>query len=127
MNAPAMTPSARDGRLKKAKSFKVAAELIEQFMTDGADLRDAYVTMCVHSGIAATDVICMDALGQYYAGQKHDEAVKSLEKVDKPLAKSLATLLAMKTKAGYSDIPVSNDQIARARRAMDALVDRAAS
>ena len=121
-----MTPNARDGRLKKAKSFSEAAELTEQFMTDGTDLRDAYVTLCVHAGIAAADVICMKALGEYYAGQKHDEAAKWLEKVDKTLARHLYTLLAMKTKAGYSDIPVSNEQIARARRSMEALVDRAA-
>ncbi|MBT2517687.1 hypothetical protein J7E29_09605 [Streptomyces sp. ISL-90] len=127
MNAPAMTPNAREGRLGKAKSFKEGAELMELVMTDGADLRDGYVTMCVLAGIAAADVICMKALGEYYAGQKHDEAVKLLEKVDKALAKNLAALLGMKTKAGYSDVPVSNEQITRARRAMEALVDRAAS
>jgi len=127
MNAPAMTPNARDGRLEKAKSFKGAAELMEHFMTDGTDLRDAYVTMCVHAGIAAADVICMKTLGEYYAGQKHDEAVSFLAKVDKALARNLATLLGMKTKAGYSDIPVSNEQMARARRAMESLVDRATS
>lgn len=120
-----MTPKARAGRLEKARSFREAAELTEQFMTDGADLRDAYVTLCVHAGIAAADVICMNALGEYYAGQRHDEAARLLEKVDKALARQLATLLAMKTKAGYSDIPVSNEQITRARRAMEVLVDRA--
>lgn len=120
-----MTPNARAGRLEKARSFREAAEVTEQFMTDGADLRDAYVTLCVHAGIAAADVICMNALGEYYAGQRHDEAARLLEKVDKALARHLATLLAMKTKAGYSDIPVSNEQITRARRAMEVLVDRA--
>jgi hypothetical protein len=120
-----MTPNGRAGRLEKARSFREAAEVTEQFMTDGADLRDAYVTLCVHAGIAAADVICMNALGEYYAGQRHDEAARLLEKVDKALARHLATLLAMKTKAGYSDIPVSNEQITRARRAMEVLVDRA--
>ena len=120
-----MTPNSRAGRLEKAKSFREAAEVIEQFMTDGADLRDAYVTLCVHAGIAGADVICMNTLGEYYAGQRHDEAARLLEKVDKALARHLATLLAMKTKAGYSDIPVSNEQITRARRAMEVLVDRA--
>lgn len=120
-----MTPNARAGRLEKARSFREAAEVTEQFMTDGADLRDAYVTLCVHAGIAAADVICMNALGEYYAGQRHDEAARLLEKVDKALARHLATLLAMKTKAGYSDIPVSNEQITRPRRAMEVLVDRA--
>lgn len=120
-----MTPNARAGRLEKAKSFREAAEITDQFMTDGSDLRDAYVTLCVHAGVAAADVICMTALGEYHAGQRHDEAARLLEKVDKALARQLATLLAMKTKAGYSDIPVSNEQITRARRAMEVLVDRA--
>lgn len=125
MTPPTSSSSARSGRLRKAQAFREAAELIEQFMNDGTDLRDAYVTMCVHAGIAAADVICMGALGEYYTGQRHDQATKLLERVDPALARQLAVLLGMKTKAGYSDMPVSAEQISRARRAMDALVDRA--
>lgn len=122
---PKATSGTRAGRSRKANAFREAAELIEQFMNDGTDLRDAYVTMCVHAGIAAADVICMDALGEYYAGPSHERAAQLLAKVDAASAKHLTTLLGMKTKAGYSDVPVSNDQLARSKRAMDGLVDRA--
>lgn len=122
---PKADQTAREGRLQKARAFRESAELTEQFMNDGTDLRDAYVTMCVHAGIAAADVICMKALGEYYSGPRHEEATRLLEKVDKTLARHLATLLAIKTKARYSDMPVSNEQITRAGRAMEALVDRA--
>ncbi|MEF3405511.1 hypothetical protein [Agromyces sp. CCNWLW203] len=122
--SPSASSSARAGRLKKAIEFRDSAELIEEFMSD-ADRRDAYVTLCVHAGIAAADVICMDALGEYYSGPSHDTAAKLLAKVDTASAKQLATLLGMKTKAGYSDVPVSNEQLARAKRAMEGLVDRA--
>ena len=121
---PKASPGTRAGRLKKVIAFRDAAELIEQFMNDGTDLRDAYVTMCVHAGIAAADVICMDALGEYHSGQSHDQAARLLATVDAANSKQLTALLAMKTKAGYSDLPVSNDQLARAKRSMDGLVDR---
>lgn len=124
-----MTPKAStgawEGRLKKAIAFRDAAEVIEQFMNDGTDLRDAYVTLCVHAGIAAADVICMDTLGEYYSGQSHDQAARLLARVDGTDSKQLTALLGMKTKAGYSDVPVSNDQLARAKRSMNGLVDRA--
>jgi hypothetical protein len=122
--SPKVSPGARAGRLKKAIEFRDAAELIEVFKSD-TEHRDAYVTMCVHAGIAAADVICMDALGEYYSGPSHDQAANLLAKADAASAKQLNTLLGMKTKAGYSDVPVSNDQLARAKRAMEGLVDRA--
>ena len=122
--SPKVSPGARTGRLKKAIEFRDAAELIELFNSD-TDRRDAYVTMCVHAGVAAADVICMDALGEYYSGPSHDQAAKLLAKADAASAKQLDALPSMKTKAGYSDVPVSNDQLARAKRAMEGLVDRA--
>ena len=122
--SPSASSAARAGRLKKAIEFRDSAELIEAFMSD-ADHRDAYVTLCVHAGIAAADVICMDAVGEYYSGPSHDQAAKLLTKADAPSAKQLTALLGMKTKAGYSDVPVSNEQLARAKRAMEGLVDRA--
>ena len=125
--SPKVSPTVRAGRLKKAIEFRDSAELIELFSDDATDRRDAYVTMCVHAGIAAADVICMDALGEYYSGPSHDQAARLLAKADDVSAKQLNTLLSMKTKAGYSDVPVSNDQLARAKRAMEGLVDRATS
>ncbi|WP_448006168.1 hypothetical protein [Agromyces bauzanensis] len=99
--------------------------MVEQFMNDGTDLRDAYVTLCVHAGIAAADVICMDALGEYYSGERHDEATRLLATVDVASSRHLAALLGVKTKAGYSDVPVSNEQLVRAKRSMEGLIERA--
>ena len=46
-------------------------------------------------------------------------------KVDASLAKDLSTLLAMKTSAGYSDVPVTGTKKKRAGRAMARLLDAA--
>lgn len=62
---------------------------------------DALVTMCVHAGIAASDVICCVQLGRYSRGQDHHEAVALLAEVDRSLSKDLAKLLKMKNKSGY--------------------------
>lgn len=58
------TATIRRGRLDKAKQFAETARLIE-----GNDaLIDAYVTNCVHAGIAAADVICCARLGEHAIG-----------------------------------------------------------
>jgi hypothetical protein len=41
-----------DGRLRKAEQFLDAAETIREFSDDEHDVGDAYVTLCVHAGIA---------------------------------------------------------------------------
>jgi hypothetical protein len=51
------------GRLRKAREFRLAAELVEDGAVDGKGLNDAYITMCVHAGIAAADVVCCRRLG----------------------------------------------------------------
>jgi hypothetical protein len=115
------TPLIRKGRLDKAKQFGATAELIE---VDDA-LVDAYVTNCVHAGIAAADVLCCARLGEHAVGQDHHEAVALLRKVDARLAKDLSTLLAMKTSAGYSDVPVTGTKKKQTGRAMARLLDAA--
>ncbi len=42
------------------------------------DLAEAYVTMCVHAGIAAADVICCWRLNVHHQGESHEEAVTLL-------------------------------------------------
>lgn len=54
----------RAGRLENAKQFLRAAELVKEF-SDEDEIADAYVTLCVHAGIAAADVICCARLGRY--------------------------------------------------------------
>lgn len=61
------TQSTRAGRLAKGNQFWEAATLIEE-LTEESDLVDAYITLCIHAGIAAADVICCARLGVHATG-----------------------------------------------------------
>lgn len=50
------SPAVRAGRLAKAQQFLLAAETIATVIED-EEVADSYVTLCVHAGIAASDVI----------------------------------------------------------------------
>ena len=69
------------GRLRKAEQFLAAAERSASSSDDGAEVGDALVTLCVHAGIAASDVLCCKALGHYVQGDDHQQAVDELSKV----------------------------------------------
>jgi hypothetical protein len=69
----------RAGRLQKARQFMDAANTIETLADDGVDVADAYVTLCVHAGIAAADVICCARLGKHSQGEDHVSAVGLLD------------------------------------------------
>lgn len=119
------TPDIRHGRLRKAVDFLDAATLIaDQAGGDGA-APDVSVTLCIHAGIAASDVICCARLGEHAQGQDHNEAVTLLSQVDSESAKQLRVLLGMKTKAGYSHTGISAADAKRARRAAEMLVETA--
>jgi len=110
------------GRLRKAEQFLDAAETIREFADDEHDIADAYVTLCVHAGVAAADVICCIALGEHAMGEDHQETLALIARVrpdGNDLAKSLRPLLGMKTWAGYSHRPVSaqGPQARRTQRA----------
>ena len=102
-----------------------AADLIGTLADDASDVADAYVTMCVHAGIAAADVICCKRLGEHSRGEDHSAAVNLLRTADPDSAKQLSVLLGMKTKAGYSALPVSATDHKRAGRAAHSLVEAA--
>lgn len=53
----------------KAMQFLDAAETVETLADDSNDVADAYVTLCVHAGIAAADVICCKRLGEHSRGE----------------------------------------------------------
>ena len=119
MRTKQCTATIRKGRLRKALQFANTARGIETDMT----LIDAYVTNCIHAGIAAADVICCAQLGEHAVGENHQDAVEHLAKADGELAKDLRALLAMKTAAGYSEVAATEQQRKRARRAMDRLLE----
>ncbi|MFD9888281.1 hypothetical protein ACFWY9_02985 [Amycolatopsis sp. NPDC059027] len=83
------------------------------------------MTLCVHAGIAASDVICCAGLGEYAQGENHEEAVNLPAKADKVATKHLRTLLKLKTKASYSHTPATPDEFKRAGRAADSLAETA--
>ncbi|HWF56087.1 MAG TPA: hypothetical protein VG223_15730 [Solirubrobacteraceae bacterium] len=113
------------GRLRKAEQFLDAAGTIREFADDEHDVGDALVTLCVHAGIAAADVLCCIALGEHAHGEDHNTALELLTRVrpnGNTLATSLRPLLGMKTRAGYSHRPVIPDDRKRAYRAAEKLV-----
>lgn len=119
------TPEIRRGRLRKANQFIDAATLIADQDDREAEIADALVTLCVHAGIAAADVICCARLGEHAHGEDHSEAVALLTKADTGSAKHLRVLLGMKTKAGYSHARATAADAKRAVRAAEALVETA--
>jgi hypothetical protein len=110
--------------MAKADQFYLAAETIAATI-EGQDIADAYVTLCVHAGIAAADVICCARLGEHAQGDDHQQAVALLTKADRPNAKYLKVLLDLKTRSGYSATPTSKTDQKRAGRAAGALVSAA--
>lgn len=113
------------GRLNKSNQFITAAETIRDIADKDDEVADAYVTLCVHAGIAASDVICCGSLGKHAQGESHDEATALLASADKDAAKHLRTLLRLKTKAGYGHTPATKDEVKKASRAADVLIEKA--
>jgi hypothetical protein len=130
-----MTPRLRrcdegtiEGRLAKAEQFLESAEIIQEFAAEEEDVSDAYLTLCVHCGVAAADVICCMALGEHTLGDDHNEAVAHLSKVRPDgvqLGNALRTLLGMKTRAGYSHERINAAACKRAQRAAERLLGSA--
>lgn len=110
--------TAASWHLVRAASTAITAD-------EEADIADAVVTLCVHAGIAASDVICCARLGQHAQGDDHIEAVALLGRADSGSAKHLRALLSMKAKAEYSHSSVTATDTERAVRAAEALSDTA--
>jgi hypothetical protein len=116
------------GRLRKAEQFMQAAQMIRELANEEGDVGDAYVTLCVHAGVASADVLCCIALGEHAQGDDHVAAVVHLSKVrpdGRDLGNSLRVLLGMKTRAGYSHQAASSTDRKRAQRAAERLLDAA--
>jgi hypothetical protein len=116
------------GRLGKAEQFLEQAEVLIAQASDPADAADAYVTLCVHAGIAAADAICCNALGLHARGESHHEAVQLLKSVrpgGTELGGALEILLGFKSRVGYSSEPVSAEIRKRSGRQATKLVSAA--
>jgi len=86
----------------------------------------AATSLAIHAGINAADAVTGMRLGQRAGGQDHDEALVFLRSAGPDgitVAKELARLLAMKTRAEYEpdDIPKSDASkaVERARRIVE--------
>ncbi|MBU6213517.1 MAG: DUF4129 domain-containing protein [Actinomycetales bacterium] len=112
----------RAGRRTKAEQFADAFNTVWEYADEPGDVADVCVTLAVHAGIAASDVLTCARLGVHARGDNHGEAVALLRQVDPALATHLAALLEMKSKAGYGHAPATATDLKRAKRAMDALV-----
>ena len=111
--------------MRKAEQFADAAETILEFADDEAGVGDAYVTLLIHAGIAAADVICCEALGEYAHGESHTDAIDLLRRVrpdGSDLGNALGSLLGAKTRAGYGYQPVNKETRVRSTRAVEKLV-----
>lgn len=119
----------RQGRLARARAFLDAAALVADLIEGDEQAEEepsaALVTQWVHAGIAAADVICCVKLGRHHLGDNHTAAVQLLQAADGDSARSLNRLLAVKTQAGYGYQLVSSNRRKQARRAAEALVQRA--
>lgn len=119
----------RRGRLGKAAEFLDAAETLREFgsdvgvFTSGSAFANAYVALCVLSGIAASDAICIRETGAYYKGADHSAAVPVLQAAtDQATAKHLKTLLELKNQSQYDSRTVGDSDINRAGAAAAALL-----
>lgn len=112
-----------EGRRARAEQFAEAAEIVDALQDGEGDLTEALVTLWIHAGIAAADVVCCVRLGRHAQGEDHNQATTLLAKADPELAKALGRLLAAKTRAGYGFQPLSVEAGKRARRAVDVLLE----
>ncbi|MCS5732840.1 hypothetical protein [Herbiconiux daphne] len=113
-------PGVLDGRTTKMVQFVEATEIIFA-LADDDDLRDVVVTLAVHAGIAASDVICLRRLGCYWQSGNHHDAIEHLRRADAESAGHLSTLLSLKTRAGYGHSTMSTSNVTRSVRAMQHL------
>jgi hypothetical protein len=127
MRTSGCDPAVLAGRLAKARQFAAAANDVLALAEEAQEVADAFVTLAVHAGIAASDVICCVRLGRYARSERHDGAISLLGSAHEDAAKSLSVLLRMKTVAGYSYRPVSTSDRLRAERAMNTLLEAANS
>jgi hypothetical protein len=88
------TRDVRSGRLRKAGRFLDAANLIADQGGKEAGNADAFITLCIHAGIAASDIICCCRLGQHAQGDSHNEALTMLGQADSGSVKHLRVLLS---------------------------------
>ena len=118
-------PEVQAGRLRKANGFLRAADIVEPYIAEDVNLADAYVTLCVHAGIAASDVSCCARRQLHSIDPDHKSAVAFLAEVDQPNSIHLDTLVSVKTQSGYTHIHATPELCENVKTAATALVTAA--
>ena len=90
-----------EGRARRqvAAKYLEAAELAAS--ERGGAVNNVVVGIAVLAGIAASDAVCLFALGVRYSGTDHAEAVTLLRQVDAELANELSKLIRLKPASHY--------------------------
>ena len=89
-------------RLNQARAFLDVAEIV---LSEDAHEAHVAAALAVLAGIAASDAICGQSLGQWSRGQDHSAAVELLATVavkDKTVPSKLKSLLSTKDEVHYS-------------------------
>lgn len=116
-------------RLAIAEQFLEAAEIPHELDPESSKYQgNARVANYAQVGIASADAICCMELKQHSWGDNHTEAINLIKKV-KPdgglLAKHLGTLLGLKTSSTYGSGPMKDNDVLRAERAANHLIQAA--
>jgi hypothetical protein len=112
-------------RLAHARKFLEVAELVgtERGLEESVSCAAA---LAVLAGIAASDAACCARLGRRSRGQDHVDAADLLEQIEpegKNAAKALRELIAIKDRAHYGLINISQPSFTGAMRRARDLVD----
>lgn len=65
--------------MRRADQFVDDANLVRDLADEGGETADVYVTLCVHAGIAASDVICCARLGEHAKDEDHNEGDRAAQ------------------------------------------------
>lgn len=109
-------------RRRMAEEYLAVASALAE--ADGAAV-NVCVGNCVLAGIAASDAICIVAVGEYSVGPDHRTARHLLDRVDPKLGSALAGLLQHKSASHYGVTLIADRHRTQALRAASVLVDEA--
>lgn len=128
-----MTPTDVATRASHARAFIVAADLVDALADDaGIETKSNLLgSLAVLAGIAASDAICGNALGERAASENHADAVAVMKRATPPSDSGpaqLKRLLDAKTTTQYSSTLIgetkANELLTAARRLVDSMEAR---
>lgn len=116
---PGSVADARNRRIIATRYLEIAELAAAE---EGPGANNVVVGIAVLAGIAASDAICLAAIGARYAGEDHAEAARVLARTDKRLGQELSKLVRLKPGAHYGSTFISDNDRVRALRAAGTLV-----